>query len=449
MINKKLNAPLRLILVTALLVLAFPALGADKPAAPAAITKPAWLTEISIGVKEVYDDNVLGVSGDGPMRTEGSWVTTISPKLGFNLLPLFGKPKSLQTFSFGYAPDFVTYHNDTIGTNLSHESFNLHRFTTVLKGKVDTFSFSFDNAVAYVDGDRESPVYSFPTDSTRAGYSTGFPRERREQVQDRAKVALQYDWEKWFIRPTAALTYYDLLTRQKNLPGYQNYADRYDVNGGADLGYRINPQLAVTLGYRYGHQYQQAYFFSPTKHAPNDYHRALLGIEGKPWKWLTVSFQAGPDFRSYESATDASVKDADPVKYYGEGNLVVNATANDTVTFKYRQWQWVVSTGRIPYYDSSFDLTYRRKFSKDFFAELGARMLEADYTTGSLPNAQRIDQQYSVAASLNYAVNANLALNLTYSLDLGRNAEDAVPANMEKYREFDRQVVGLGAVFKF
>jgi hypothetical protein len=54
-----------------------------------------------------------------------------------------------------------------------------------------------------------------------------------------------------------------MMTKLLDVTGYQNYVDRYDVNGGADFGYRVEPQLAVTLGYRYGHQYQEQLSFSP------------------------------------------------------------------------------------------------------------------------------------------------------------------------------------------
>ena len=433
---------------TAALMLAFTVSAADKPAVAPAASKPNWLTDISIAVKESYDDNVLGVSGDGAMDREGSWITTISPKLGFNLVPVLGEQKTIQTFTFGYAPDFVKFHDEPDQANKSEESFNIHRIATVLKAKADAFSFSFDNTFTYVDGDKEAPVYTSPTDSGRNAYSPAMPRERREQFQDRAKITLQYDWEKWFVRPTASLLYYDLKTYQRNIAGYQNYADRYDINGGADLGYRLNPRVALTLGYRYGHQDQEAFASAPDRHAVSDYQRVLIGIEGRPLKWLSVSLQAGPDFRSYENAVEASVKDSDQVKYYGEGSLTADLTTNDAITFKYKQWQWVSSTGRIPYLDSTFDLTYRHRFNKQFSSELGARMLSSDYTAGSRPNANRVDVLYGVAASVNYAINANLALNLGYNFDMGRNGQEGLGA-LEKYREFDRHVVGLIATAKF
>jgi hypothetical protein len=433
---------------TAALMLAFTVSAADKPAVTPTVSKPNWLTDTSIAVKESYDNNVLGVSGDGAMDPEGSWITTISPKLGINLVPVLGDQKTIQTFTFGYSPDFVKFHDEPDQANRSEESHNIHRIAATFKAKVDAFTFGFDNTFTYVDGDKEAPVYTSPTDSGRNAYSPALPRERREQFQDRAKITLQYDWEKWFVRPTASLLYYDLKTVQRNIAGYQNYADRSDVNGGADVGYRLNPQVAVTLGYRYGHQNQEAFSFTPDRHAVSDYQRVLVGIEGRPLKWLAVSLQAGPDFRRYDNAVEASVKDSNQLKYYGEGSITAEVTANDAINFKYKQWQWVSSTGRIPYFDSTFDLTYRHKFNKQFSSEVGVRMLSSDYTAGSRPSANRVDELYGFAASVNYAINANLALNLGYNFDMGRNGQDGLGA-LEKYREFDRQVVGLSATVKF
>lgn len=64
------------------------------------------------------------------------------------------------------------------------------------------------------------------------------------------------DIGKFFIRPAATLIYYDLQTVHVDVKGYQYYADRYDVNGGADFGHMLLPEFAAFLGYRYGYQYR-------------------------------------------------------------------------------------------------------------------------------------------------------------------------------------------------
>jgi hypothetical protein len=63
------------------------------------------VTDLALGARESYDDNVLLVSGNG-MAPKSSWVTTVSPKVGFNFAPLVGDQKTLQTLSLSYAPDF-------------------------------------------------------------------------------------------------------------------------------------------------------------------------------------------------------------------------------------------------------------------------------------------------------------------------------------------------------
>jgi hypothetical protein len=448
----------KLVFGSALVSLALSALaGTDQPAAasanaPRAVPlstpkKPAWLTDLSLSLKESYDNNVF-LSEVGNTADRTSWVTTISPKIGFNFAPLLGDQKTLQALTIAYAPDFAIYHNE------SSESYNAHRLAVGARFKSDAWSFILDEGFNYIDGNKQGPAFS----GGRSAYATSVTRERRAQYQDKGKVTLQYDQPKWFVRPTASVVYYDLLTDilpKAGAPaGYDNYADRYDANAGADLGYKVKPQLALTLGYRYGHQYQQQY--SPTVDAahlssPSDYHRVLLGVEGKPWKWLTVAIQGGPDFRSYDPNTathKTPVFDFHPVKYYGEASLTLDATANDAVTFKYKQWQWVSSTGKIPYFDSLYDLSYRHKFNKNLSLDLGERLASSDYTSSSV-SGRRKDWQYTTSAGLNYNINANLSVAATYSLDLGRNMQDKLTATAIKSREYDHHLISLGATYKF
>lgn len=419
-------------------------------------SKPAWLTDASLTVKESYDDNVFD-SGVKPqflpasyavpagsvaaLENKSSFVTTVSPKLGVNFSPLLGAQSPWQNLSFTYAPDFVTYHD------YDSESYQAQRAIAGVKAKWEAFSICANDTFTFVNGSSFGPTY--PGALYNANMNSTV-RERREQIQDKATVALQYDWQKFFIRPTASLTYYDMMTDFENVTGYQNYVDRYDVNGGADIGYRLCPQTAVTIGYRYGHQYQQQFDFSPYS-APNDYQRILLGIEGKLfWSWLDVKFLGGPDFRSYASDTATHitpVNDHNPVKFYGEALITATLTERDTVTFKYKQWQWVSSIGKVPYYDSTFDLSYHRKVTDKLGFDLGGKILSSDYTVANLSTCRRNDWDYVVCAGANYDFNRHVSLNLAYALELGRNAQDAI-AN-DSTREFEHNLLTLGATVKF
>lgn len=454
-------AALRLPAVLGLAVVAGSLQAADLSSAavvaPAVPKKPAWLTELSVGLKETYDNNVFasGVdSADRPpyvvpdgsvaaLDNESSWVTTISPKVGVNFAPLIGKQTAFQAITLGYAPDFATYHD------VDSESHNLHRLNAAVKGKSGAFSFNLENGFTYIDGSSFGPTYP---GALFSAWGHGVPRERREQYQDRGKVVFQYDQEKWFLRPNATLLYFDLQTEQINSPGYVNYADRYDVNGGVDFGYKVRPNLALTLGYRYGHQGQEKYGFSPTEYSsPSDYHRVLFGLEGKPWKWLTASLQAGPDFRSYDDG--AQIEDLDLATYYAEAGLTAVASPKDTFTFKYKQWQWLAATGRLPIFDSLFDLGYTRKLTDQLSAALGLKASNLDYTSANnsvRPTVgNRNDWLYGLSAGLKYNFNPHFTADLVYAYDLGRNAQDDLPALQQRGREFDRHVVSLSAQFKF
>jgi hypothetical protein len=467
----------RLVIATTLLgCVATAAVAADAPAASANSTagatqartspgpdgaldwgllppKPAWLTDLSVGVRQSYDDNVFLSGADAKylpasytvppgsvaaLKDVSSWVTTVSPKVAVNLAPLLGG-QNLQLLSFGYAPDFAHYYDTPSENN------NAHRFGTAIKGRAGAFSLALENNLTYVDGDSVAPTYP---GGLLSAIGIAPPRERREQIQDRSTVTLRYDGDCWFIRPTASLLYYDMMTDLINVTGYQNYCDRYDVNGGADFGYKITPQMAATLGYRYGYQYQEQFSFTPYS-SPSHYQRLLAGFEGTPWKWLEVRLLAGPDFRDYAGDTSTHitpVNDRTPVKYYGEAAIAAKLTSKDTLTFKCKQFQWVSSLGKVPYYDRLFDLVYHRAVTTRLSVDLGGRAWSADYSSGNLPTCTRDDWQYTVLAGATYAFSTHLSANFAYSLDLGRNGQEGI-ANPQT-REYNRNLFLLSLVLK-
>jgi hypothetical protein len=416
--------------------------------------KPAWLGDLSLTLKESYDDNVF-LAGAAPralppsynvpagsvaaLRDESSWVTTVSPKIGFNATPFAGADL-WKALSLTYAPEFSFYH-DT-----SSETFQAHRFLVSAKAKAEAYSFSFDDTFAYVHGNDVGPFYP---GGLLSAIGIAAPRERREQIQDRGSLAFEYAVGHWFIRPVASLLFYDLMTLQTNVTGFMNYVDRYDANGGADLGYQFGPDLAVSLGYRYGHQYQEKLDFSPYSSSGN-YQRLLAGISGHPWRWLEFNVQGGPDFRDYpeDTATHITpVNDKNLTTYYGEASVVVRPTAKDTIAFKYKQFLWVSSIGKVPYFDSCYILSYQRPLLGGLSLDLAGKLLSADYTVGNLPTCQRDDRQYTLSVGLGYALGTHASLSFAYSCDLGRNGLDglAQPQN----REYDHNLFSLGGSVKF
>lgn len=414
--------------------------------------KPAWLTDCSVSVKEGYDDNVFqsGVNArDLPaaypvppgsvaaLKNEASWVTTVSPKIGVNISPLLDSPTNLPLLALAYAPDFAIYHQQT------SESGNAHRVLAAVKMKTDAATLNSDNTFTFLDGSGMGPV--FPG-NLYSGFATIGARARRRQMLDTANFSLQFPGGDWFIRPAATLLYNDMLTRQLDnaLPqyaGYQNYCDRYDVNGGADLGWQLAPACALTLGYRYGHQYQQQYSFSPYS-ASSDYQRVLAGIEGRPWSWLTVKAVSGPDFRRYQENSPGHitpVSDRTPVKYYGEAQATVYFDRANTLTFRYRLWEWVSGTGKVPYADGGYELAYHGALTKRLGWDLGGKLSVWDFTSGNLAACQRRDLLYTASTGITCAINSHVSVGVSGILNWGRNGQDAVANNGT--REFNQQMV--------
>ncbi len=406
----------------------------SKPADPWGLpAKPAWLTDVGLSLKLGYDNNVYA-SRVAPWQDEGSFFTTISPKLGVNFAPLINSdPKSdgIQTLSVGYVADYTFFASTSSEDNL------IHNFPAVLKGKAGAFSYNLDNTFRYVDGSDEGWIYP----NGNSAYTTAISRERREQIQNRTKIVFRYDWDKFFLRPAGTLLYYDYLTAQKTgITGYQNYEDRYDVNGGLDVGYKINKDLAATIGYRYGSQYQDRVQAADLD-VSNDYNRILFGIEGKPFKWMKVEAVVGPDFHHYSS--NSGFKDRSIERVYADAGLTFDITAKDALSIKYKRWEWVSSTGKAAYEDSLLDLTYKRKLMDKLSCDLGFKVGEGDYHAPTV----RDDWMYTASAGLHYAFNSHMGADLDYSVDFGRNGIDNLTD--EYKREFTRQIVALTLRFKY
>lgn len=475
---------LALAALSGLVALSSPAFAGDagKQVAKASTDweKPAWLTDLSIRVGESYDTNVYlqGYQSTpatlAPLRqdlvtpvNESSWVTTISPKIGVDFAKLLEKGSFIKSLTLGYAPDIVIFHN------ASDESYQAHRITTGFKAASDNVSISLENAVTIINGDDEGLIYP-----TASAYANGTIRERRSQWQDRAKAVVKVDLGDFFIRPTASLTYFDLDTKfqNANIPttgyytGYTNFPDRYDLNGGADIGYKVNKDVAFTLGYRYGHQEQDSLpvFVTGTsatstsygRNASNDYQRVLFGVEGNPVKWLKLEAQVGPQFTTYtdsrpyrDAAYVHGLVDDNDTSIYAEVSATIAPTKSDTLVLKYKSWKWVASTGVNAYTENLYDASYRHQITKDLQLALGLRASQSDYN----PYQPRNDWFYTASAGVKYNISKNLIWDLTYSYDRGENGQlttfntkTNTWTNVDSAtRQFDRSIVSSGLTYTF
>lgn len=426
-------------------------------------SRPAWLSDLAFGFKESYDDNILRVSGNG-LPTQSSWVDVLSLKLGFNLIPLVeADPRTVQTFSVIYQPDRAIYNQ------ASSENFTAHRVNTQLKGKLNDLTFSFDDAFLYNDGNKLAETYALnqlasgaaanQNDKYRNSLAHAPARERRNQYQDRYTAFLQYDTRYLFFRPISQLNFINMDTYLFNTSlapykGYQDYADRYDVNVGADLGFKLTPAWVLTFGFRDGYQYQQQYSLdinSDQHYSSNHYRRLLFGIEGK-LDWLSLKLNAGPDFRDFNPNTPIS--DLHTTRFYGEAAVTANITSSQSLTLNYKDYIFVSSTGLVPYEEYTYSLVYHWNASKQLGFDLGGKIFEHNYTlgddaAGSAPSL-RLDYDYEGLGGVTYAVTPHLIATLTYNYDKGFNGLTTLPAKYApSYRNFDEGVFAAGLQYRF
>jgi len=434
-----------------------------------AVVKPAWLTDLSAGVRETYDNNVMMVvQKSGSMPLQPSWITTFSPRVGFNFAPLFGKPDALDTFTLAYQPDFFIYHN------LSSENHNTHTFTNSLHGRLGKFSYAITQGFMFVDASSIAPAYQLPGGAAKQDYNVLAmisARDRRKQVQERPSVSLRYDQDHYFLRASGSLVYFDMLTDWRDggvgnntLPrdyGYLNYVDRADVNGGPDLGWKITPDFALTLGYRYGHQYQQS--LPPSinvlavngrpANATSDYQRLLFGLEGKPLHGLTLNAVIGPDFRDYNSA--APVPRDRLTTFFTQSSLTLNLATNQSLSLSYKRWYWEASIGRLTDIETTAQIAYHADPIPALGLDLAFKFINYDYTInsaalttlGTTVYSYRNDDMYSLSAGLTWRFNPHFSATAGYTVNLGRNQQPQV-ANAF-YRTFDQQLVSLALNYKF
>lgn len=417
--------------------------------------KPKWLKEASVTVKESYDDNVfcseLARGGNPPgnsaraVEEKNSWVTTISPKVTVDFAPLISSdPEDLvRSLTLGYLPEFARYHD------AQSENYMAERFASGLKLKCGDVSLTADQLFTYINGSALAPTY--PGAGFYNAYVNSAVRERREQVKNNANVALQYDMDCWFVRGVGMLQNINMLTEQYSnvSTGYVNYVDRGDRNFGGDIGYKVTTNFAVTAGYRLGEQHQEKLpvaLDANQRSTSSEYHRLLLGMEGKPVKWLTTKVQAGPEFRNYDDCAVATVKDDDPVTFYADASLDAKLSAKDNVGLKYKQGRSVSSTGVNATEEYALDLTYAHKLTDQLTVLLGGRVLKADYRA-NVGNT-RNDYDYIVNAGVRYAFTKNLSAELGHMLEMGRNADDSNAANDDR-RTFDRNVTSLSVTLAY
>jgi hypothetical protein len=397
-------------------------------------TPPSWLTAASVTVKEGYDSNLFGTStnpaGHPDVANVSSGYTTLSTSLTLDLLAATGTPggEFLTGVKLGYAADYTSYGAVAREDNLRNT------FSLQVTGRSGPWSLSIDNPLVYVDGSKEDPFYNT---FTPPGFSAAL--QRRRQIQERNTSFLRYDAKDWFARAVDSAVYNNLLINEHDPvgidKGYLNWVNRDDVNVGADVGYKLTPDFAATLGWRLGSQTQAQPYYSLVSN-DSTYNRALFGFEGAPAPWLKVTAVAGPDYRRYSNADHLGLTGDRHTWLYTESSLSATLSPMDTITASDKVWHYVAAPGLTSDQETIESLIYKHVLTTEFSASVGVRVFGLHFDAPTV----RSDWATTYPLDLTYAFNKGLSLSADYSTTLGRSH---FPDSVAPGRDWDENLVSL------
>lgn len=405
--------------------LAFIALATASLAA-AETTDSKVLVDQAVQARFGYDSNPVAQGGPATaaLGNDATWFEAAGLSFAF-AAPLTTPGASLK---LGYAGETVRYEDDP------NENYTSHRLSLVGSTTADGWKLGVDASTLFIDGDRDT----LPSVAACNANSTALWRERRAQWQHRAKLLAQHDVGALRVRLTGNVLAYHYLTHVR--AGRSAFADRSDLNAGADLGWKQAASSVWFVGARAGVQHQDqvplpggAYDYS------SRYTRLVAGWEGKLGADTTLAFLAGPDFRHYYGTIDPKTfADRDHTFGWFDASLTTKLSPTLTLTAKSTRWAWLSSTGKSAYTDFNNELALAWTVSSAVTLRVSGKAHDSSYFP-----ALRDDWQYLGGVGATWKLNARWTFTADFLDHLGRNGLDSVAD-----RAFDRHVVTLGATLK-
>ena len=395
----------------------------------AADPQPVWLVESGLQSRVGFDSNPDGTSGTSAAILGDENTLTYAAGGNFGLTLSAATPAK-PSLKLTYAGEVIRF------DRWSGENFATHRLGLSGQFTVGVWKFTGEGSSLHVAGPKET-LLSVPTVNANA---INLWRERRRQWQHRLKLQAQADLGAVIVRGTGTLLAYDYHTQV--VAGRFAFADRSDAQGALDLGWKQNADSLWLAGVRVGRQTQATiplpgYNFDYS----NNYYRLAAGWEGKPFANTTVTLAAGPDFRHYSGAIDSRVflGGRDRTSLWFEGGFVAKLSPALTLTGKAARMDWLSSTGKSAYIDTSAETAAAWALTPAWTLRLTAKVHRCDYFP-----LVRDDWESLVGAGASLKLSKRTLLSLDI---LRHHAWNNLPALPE--REFQRLVVNLGATVKF
>jgi hypothetical protein len=400
----------------------FAALAAPRVSAAPTPARPALATSLTGTLG--YDDNLFLVD-TGPLARRESGFATVAARLAWEPVP---------GLSFSYSPSLSAFFDEP------GENHAKHLLASAAKGAAGATSWNASTEFAYVDGDDQGPVYGV----SESSFASAVPRERRDQWQNRANLAIRHDTGPVFVRALGKLGSFDMLTHAR--AGAKNFRDRYDVSGGFDLGGKISPKAPETcLGFRRGYQGQDRDALpAATTDASNHYDRYLLGVDGKIGASLQLKGEAGWSVHDYSAAFPAGPASKRRVDgLYADLSATWTASPTDELVLKTTRSRTCSATSANAVQYSAHEAAWKHTLSPAWSLTLGLKFEAFEYNPGTFD-----DCQYTGLVGLAWKIDSHLAASANLSHGVGRNQHNAVTGPTSDQRDFDRTQASVGVTWK-
>ncbi len=383
-----------------------------------------WSNAFSLRVEEGYDSNVF-LQKVTPLANQDSFITVIQPKMDLGWV---SKPFN---FNLTYAPKLSIFGSEHTENNITH-ALGLN-----FKGNfADSVSYEFLNSFCFINGSRTGVIFTGPGGAPAVG---GIQvRDRREAAWMKQSARVTWTIGSVFLRPVYNGYMHDFKEIQKEIPGYVNYVDRTQFNGGLDLGFKVLQETWFVTGYRYGIMQQDRLFASPVQYS-NTYQRALFGLEGQPLKWLKICATAGPSFHHFDESVPAAFG-RNHTRVYADATVTLTPTVHDSLILATTRFEQMSSGGRCAYQDIVYRAGYVRNLSASVDLKADFRLYRGEFEA----TANRKDNIYTPSIGLNWKVNRYLSCDCQYSYEW---AESDVPDTIG--REYGHNMVSIGATVSF
>lgn len=386
------------------------------------------LFETSLQSRVGYDSNPLG-TGDTSAALLGD-KDTLTFAAGASLnLTLAPVTPAKPVLKLTYAGEVVRF------DRASDENFSIHRLGVNGQLATGVWKFTGEGSTTMIAGSRETLL------SVASINANAIPlwRDRRRQWQHRLKLQSQATRDDWVMRATGTWLDYDYRTRV--VAGRFAFADRSDAQAAWDLGWKQNANSLWLSGIRVGRQNQEVVPLPNCEFDySNNYSRLAAGWEGRPFTNTTVTFVAGPDFRHYSGAIDPRVflGGRNRTSLWFEGGFVTKLNPTLTLTGKAAQFDWLSSTGKSAYVESSAETAAAWNMTSAWTVRFSAKVHRCDYFPTKRDDWESL---FGVGATFQSSPHTLLTADL-----LSHRAWNHLAASSD--REFQRLAVNLGATIK-